>query len=117
LIYILRRCHSTVRTHRNSCAPISAFVRPSLASLAMYASGEVSAVVVAIVSLRTVSPVAASSRRARWSLPADLVQHGDDGMFALLDTPGALPTEGAQDGPHLDLPGPLGGLGLPGAIG
>jgi hypothetical protein len=35
LVYILRRCHSTVRADRNSWAPISGLVRPSRASRAM----------------------------------------------------------------------------------
>lgn len=58
-----RRCHSTVRGLRNSCAPISGFVRTSAASRAIWASCAVSSARVSTVRLRTVSPVAASSRR------------------------------------------------------
>jgi hypothetical protein len=35
LVYILLRCHSTVRVLRNSCSPISMLVRPSTASRAI----------------------------------------------------------------------------------
>jgi pimeloyl-ACP methyl ester carboxylesterase len=61
----LRRCHSTVRAPMNSWAPISGLVNPSLASWAISASCGVSSVRVSAVRLRTFSPVARSSRRAR----------------------------------------------------
>ena len=60
-----RRCHSTVRALMKSCAPISGFVRPSRASRAICSSCGVSAVRVSGLRLRTFSPVATSSRRAR----------------------------------------------------
>ena len=65
LVNTLRRCHSTVRADRNSWAPISVLVRPSTASRAMRASCSVSSTDAAAARLRTVSPVASSSRRAR----------------------------------------------------
>ena len=65
LPYTLARCHSTVRVLRNSCAPISTLVRPPAARPAMCASCSVSSLAVWTVRLRTESPVASSSRRAR----------------------------------------------------
>ena len=61
----LRRCHSTVRGLRNSCAAISGFVSPSRASRAICSSCGVSSSRVSSRRLRTFSPVARSSRRAR----------------------------------------------------
>ena len=61
----LLRCHSTVRGLRNSWAPISGFVWPPAARHATCASCGVSSSSVSTVRLRTVSPVACSSRRAR----------------------------------------------------
>jgi hypothetical protein len=65
LVNILRRCHSTVRIDRNNWEPISALVRPSRASRAIRASCAVSVVAASALRLRTTSPVAISSRRAR----------------------------------------------------
>jgi hypothetical protein len=61
----LPRCHSTVRGLRKSWAPISGFVCPPAATRATCASCGVSSSSVWAVRLRTVSPVARSSRRAR----------------------------------------------------
>jgi hypothetical protein len=61
----LRRCHSTVRALRKSSAPIWEFVYPSRARRAICRSWAVSSTRVSTVRLRTVSPVATSSRRAR----------------------------------------------------
>ena len=61
----LPRCHSTVRRPMNSCAPISELVRPSQASWAISSSCGVRSTRVSSLRLRTVSPVAWSSRRAR----------------------------------------------------
>ena len=61
----LPRCHSSVRGLRNSRAPISGFVCPPAARRATWASCGVSSSSVSTVRLRTVSPVASSSRRAR----------------------------------------------------
>ena len=71
----LRRCHSTVRGLRNSWAPISGFVCPVAASLAIWSSCGVRSSIVSTLRLRTVSPVASSSRRARSakaSMPASI---------------------------------------------
>ncbi len=54
----------------DSCALISGLVRPLRASLAICASCAVSSFTVSIVRLRTVSPVATSSVRARSANPA-----------------------------------------------
>jgi hypothetical protein len=59
------RCHSTVWTPMNSCAPISGLVRPSRANWATSSSCGVSPVPVSSARLRTFSPVAWSSRRVR----------------------------------------------------
>jgi hypothetical protein len=61
----LRRCHSTVRGLRNSWAAISGFVCPPTAGPATCTSCGVSSSSVAPVRLRTVAPVARSSRRTR----------------------------------------------------
>ena len=61
----LRRCHSTVRGLRNSRAPISGLDSPSRASCAIWRSCAVSSSRVSTVRLRTFSPVASSSLRAR----------------------------------------------------
>ena len=61
----LWRCHSTVRGLRNNSAPISGFVRPSAASRAICASCAVNSSRASTDRLRSVSPVATSSRRAR----------------------------------------------------
>ena len=66
----LLRCHSTVRGLRNSWAPISGFVSPSRASRAMCSSCGVSSSRVSARRLRTVSPVAWSSWRARSANPS-----------------------------------------------
>jgi hypothetical protein len=66
----LRRCHSTVRGLRISSAPISGLVRPSPARLAICDSWAASSSSVAAVRLRTVSPVASSSWRARSANPS-----------------------------------------------
>ena len=66
----LRRCHSTVRGLMNSWPPISELLRPLRASPAICASCAVSSFTVASVRLRVVSPVAASSWRARSANPA-----------------------------------------------
>ena len=50
----LPRCHSTVRGLMNSWLPISWLVRPSRASLAIWASWAVRSVRVSTVRLRTV---------------------------------------------------------------
>ena len=63
--YTLRRCHSTVLELMNSSAPISELVRPSEAMRAIWSSCAVSSYWTSTVRLRTVSPVAASSRDAR----------------------------------------------------
>ena len=65
LVKTLRRCHSTVRGLMNSWAPISGLVSPSPASRAICASCAVRTSLVSTDRLRTVSPVASSSRRAR----------------------------------------------------
>jgi len=68
----LRKCHSTVRGLRNSCAPISGLVRPSRARRAISSSYGVRSSRVASCRLRTVSPVVRSSwtaRSANASLP------------------------------------------------
>ncbi len=61
----LRKCHSTVRGLMNNSAPISGFVRPSPASRVISASCGVRSSRASSVRLRTVPPVANSSRRAR----------------------------------------------------
>ena len=61
----LCRCHSTVRALMKSCAPISGFERPSRASRAICFSCGVSSSRVSALRLRTFSPVATSSMRAR----------------------------------------------------
>jgi MFS family permease len=63
----LCRCHSTVRGLMNSRAPISGFDSRSQASRAICVSWGVRSLDVSTVRLRTVSPVATSSRRARSS--------------------------------------------------
>ena len=60
-----RRWYSTVRGLMNSWAPICELVWPSAASRATCASCAVSSSSVSAVRLRTVSPVASSSPRAR----------------------------------------------------
>jgi len=65
LVKTLPRWYWTVRAEMNSRAPISGFDRPSRASRAIWASWAVSWALVSTVRLRAVSPVAASSRRAR----------------------------------------------------
>ena len=65
LVKTLRRWYWTVRELMNSRAPISGLDRPSRASRATWASWAVSASPVSRLRLRTVSPVASSSRRAR----------------------------------------------------
>jgi len=75
LVYTLRRCHSTVRADRNSCAPISGFDRPARASRAICSSCAVSWSRVSEFRFRTFSPVAISSRRVRSanaSMPIDV---------------------------------------------
>jgi hypothetical protein len=62
--------HSAVRGLMNSCAPISGFVWPSAASRATCVSCTVSVCCGSLVRLRTVSPVAWSSRRALSANPA-----------------------------------------------
>ena len=54
LVNTLPRCHSTVRGLMNSWLPISWLVRPSRASLAIWASWAVRSVRVSTVRLRTV---------------------------------------------------------------
>jgi shikimate dehydrogenase len=66
----LRRCHSTVRGLRNSWVLISEFDSPSRASRAICTSCAVSSPVVWTFRLRTFSPVASSSRRARSANPS-----------------------------------------------
>jgi hypothetical protein len=61
----LPRWYWTVRALMNSRAPISGFDRPSRASRATCASWPVSSRALSTLPLRTVSPVASSSRRAR----------------------------------------------------
>ena len=58
-------CHSTVLVLRKSSAPISGLVRPSRASRAMCVSWGVSSRLGVARRLRTCSPVASNSRRAR----------------------------------------------------
>ena len=65
LVKTLPRWYWTVRALMNSRAPISGLDRPSRASLATWASWAVSSPLASTVRLRAVSPVAASSRRAR----------------------------------------------------
>jgi hypothetical protein len=66
LVKTLRRCHSTVRGLRNSRAPISGFVMPSRTVSAICRSCAVSSSLAADSErLRTVSPAARNSRRAR----------------------------------------------------
>ena len=65
LLNTLRRCHSTVRGLRNSRAPISGFESPSRASRAICRSCAVRSSRVSAARLRTFSPVAESSLRAR----------------------------------------------------
>src|SRR5689334_24706523 len=60
-----RRCHSTVWVLMNSCAPISWFVKPSAASLAIWASCAVNSPPGPGGCARTFSPTATNSRRAR----------------------------------------------------
>ncbi len=54
----------------NSWEPISWLVSPSLASLAIWVSWLVSSETAPAVRLRTLSPVAMSSRRARSAKPS-----------------------------------------------
>ena len=70
LLNTLRRCHSTVRGLMNSWVLISGLDSPSRASLAMCASWAVSSATASTVRLRTVSPVASNSRRARSANPS-----------------------------------------------
>jgi hypothetical protein len=64
---ILRRCHSTVRGLRNSRAPTSGFDNPPRTNSAIWRSWGVNVSVAdaPTVCLRTLSPVACSSRSAR----------------------------------------------------
>src|SRR5215472_7142791 len=65
LVKTLARWYSTVRGLRNSWAAISGFDRPARASRAIWVSWGVSWSCASAVRLRTVSPVASSSQRAR----------------------------------------------------
>src|ERR1700754_4254429 len=65
LVKTLRRWYLTVRGLMNSRVPISGFDSPSRASRAICASWGVSSPLVSAVRLRTVSPVASSSRAAQ----------------------------------------------------
>ena len=91
----LRRWYWTVRGLMNSWAPISGFVRPSRASRAICASCAVSSSRVSTRRLRTVSPVARSSRRARSanaSTPiVDSMSCGGAQLLAGVDAPALAP--------------------------
>ena len=65
LVNTLRRCHSTVRALRNSCAPISGFDRPSRASRAICSSCGVSSSRVSTRALRAPSRPWRSARGVR----------------------------------------------------
>ena len=91
LVKTLRRWYLTVRGLMNSRVPISGFESPSRASRAICASWAVSSSRVSTVRLRTVSPVASSSRRARSANASDAHrrQHlvGGAQLLARVDAP------------------------------
>ena len=96
----LRRWYSTVRGLMNSCAPISGFECPSRASRAICASCGVSPSRVSAVRLRTVSPVASSSRSARSanaSGPCDEQLVGGAQLLARVDAAALAPQPLAVD--------------------
>src|SRR5258707_7089099 len=110
----LLRWHSTVRALMNSRAPISGLDRPSRASGVIWAYWAVSWVLAGTVRLRAVSPVAASSRRARSanaSMPI-FVQHGVGGAQLLARVAAAalaaqpFPVEQVSAGQLGAVPGP-----------